>query len=143
MSTSRADVNVNASLRLLQSESDPVQLDVWLQYSSADPYAVTVAFQGDDVTVNWVFARELLCDGLTRSAGLGDVQIWPSSGDDESAILIRLSSPDGLATLEADRSQVREFLDRTEEIVAQGSEADHLDIDQRLADLMEQFGEPS
>jgi starch synthase len=57
----------------------PVLAD--LRYESNDPWAVRVAFQtggeGDGV-VEWMFARQLLTDGVAQATGEGDVRVWPS-----------------------------------------------------------------
>ncbi|WP_443065138.1 SsgA family sporulation/cell division regulator [Streptomyces sp. NBC_00576] len=47
-----------------------------LTYRVSDPYAVEARFRAEDQgeTV-WIFARDLLRDGLERANGLGDVTV--------------------------------------------------------------------
>src|SRR5919107_997612 len=64
----------------------------------------------------------------TAPAGAGDVRIRPAEHDAES-VEIELSSPSGHATFRATSREVSEFLTRTHEIVAPGSEDDWLDLE--------------
>lgn len=130
-----ADVEVQITLNLVVPESGPVPLQVALRYSAGDPYAVRAAFRGSDATVEWVFARELLLGGLSEPTGSGDVHVWPGRVDDNEAVHISLSSPDGRAVLRGDASDLRGFLDRTLEMVPAGGEEMHLDLDDIIAKL--------
>ena len=85
-----------------------------LAYDSSDPFAVTASFDtGGDEPIVWVFARDLLLEGLQRPAGQGDVTVWPSIEDDGETIHVALSSPDGEAEFQALASQIERFLART------------------------------
>lgn len=130
-----ADVDTSVELRLVVPDADAVSLPVALRYRRADPFAVTVAFSGDDVSVEWVFARELLLTGLNHPCGDGDVHVWPSWRGGNDLVLIALSSPDGRAVLEADATDLRSFLDATIELVHPGTETDHVDVDAAIATL--------
>ena len=67
-----------AAFELIAPDAAPVPVKVELSYSSRDPYAVQASFRtGHDSTVDWVFARDLLADGLVDSAGTGDVRVQP------------------------------------------------------------------
>ncbi len=129
------DVEVQITLNLVIPDSGPVPLQVSLRYSAADPYAVRAAFRGSDATVEWVFARELLINGLNEANGLGDVHVWPTRDGDTDLVLISLSSPDGRAVLQADATDLRCFLDATTAVVPMGREEVHLDLDQVIARL--------
>lgn len=125
-------------LHLLGSDGPAVSMDAELRYRVEDPLAVE-AFFGDhaDVRVRWVFARDLLVAGLRHRAGLGDVTVWPSTdGLGRPVVMLRLSSPDGTALMEADASAVGQFLDDTARLVPLGREAEHLDIDATLMRLL-------
>ncbi|MFI9219359.1 SsgA family sporulation/cell division regulator [Streptomyces werraensis] len=113
-----------------------VPVTLAFRYSAADPYAVRMVVE-TSVTrpVHWVFARDLLAEGLSRPAGLADVQVWPVPrrarrlGAGRGAVRIRVSSPGGTTTLSVKAACLRAFLGRTLEVVAAGAEstAPHLD----------------
>ncbi len=129
------DVEVQITLNLVIPDSGPVPLQAVLRYSAADPYAVRAAFRGSDTTVEWVFARELLLNGMSEATGVGDVHVWPTREGSHDLILISLSSPDGRAVLQADAADLRRFLHATIAVVAVGKEEVHLDLDQVIARL--------
>lgn len=135
--TPDTSVDVDVELRLVVPDAGTVPLRVALRYGTEDPFAVTAAFQGDGVAIEWVFARDLLCGGLDRPCGEGDVHVWPSDGPDGALVLLSLSSPDGQAVLEADAPDVRAFLDRTLALVPAGAEGEHVDLDGELAELFD------
>jgi hypothetical protein len=104
-------------------------------YETQEPYAVTVAFATDRGRwVEWVFARDLLVDGLTRPAGEGDLRIRPDDEDPELLVL-EIHAPSGSAAFSLDREDTQDFLDRTLQLVAAGSEENHFDVDRLLAEL--------
>lgn len=131
-----ADVDLAVALCLVVPDADAVPLPVSLRYAAADPYAVTVAFRGDDVSVEWVFARDLLLAGLNSPCGYGDVHIWPGSRQGQHLVFVSLTSPDGQAVLEADRDDVHRFLDETAEVVPPGQEDQFIDLDAEIALLL-------
>jgi hypothetical protein len=97
-------------------------------YRTSDPYAVEARFRAEesDETV-WTFARELLRDGLERSAGQGDVSLWPdTAASGEKRLFIRLTSPEGTALLSAADIDVRLFVEATGTLVEYGAEHTHL-----------------
>ncbi|MGW7647133.1 SsgA family sporulation/cell division regulator [Streptomyces bobili] len=99
-----------------------------LTYRVSDPYAVEARFRADDhgETV-WIFARELLRDGLESTSGLGDVTVWPGTGTrGRPRIFVRLSSPEGSALLSAEDADVRAFLEAGSNLVSYGEEHEHL-----------------
>jgi hypothetical protein len=99
-----------------------------LTYRVSDPYAVEARFRADDQgeTV-WIFARDLLRDGLERRNGLGDVTVWPGAGKrGRPRVFVRLSSPEGSALLSAAYADVRAFLEAGSNLVAYGAEHSHL-----------------
>ncbi|WP_251095992.1 SsgA family sporulation/cell division regulator [Streptomyces sp. Caat 7-52] len=102
-------------MRLHREEGDKGQrFQIRLIYRTADPYAVTAVFnQGTDEETEWVFARELLVDGLHESAGIGDVVVSPSADETggRQRIFVRLRSPEGTALLSASRHDIEAFLD--------------------------------
>ncbi|WP_330303399.1 MULTISPECIES: SsgA family sporulation/cell division regulator [unclassified Streptomyces] len=107
-----------------------------LRYEPTDPYAVRAAFFTDtDELAEWVLGRDLLADGLTGSAGCGDVRVWPAVGRGDHAMYIALGSPSGTALLEVPVQDVKAFLENTEALVPRGAESGHIDWDLALANL--------
>jgi hypothetical protein len=108
-----------------------------LRYDPNDPYAVHVAFRtGAEDTVEWTFARQLLTDGVTRSVGEGDVQVWPASTDAAPVVCLALSSPSGRALFEMALTDLVEFLSATYQAVPTGTESTFIDVDAELALLL-------
>lgn len=120
----------------------PPPIPVALRYDPAtDPYAVQVIFRGpwDDGTDDepaWSFARELLHQGLSEPAGLGDVRLWPWAAHG-GFIALSFSSPDGSALFEVPRGVLERFLARSYNLVERGRESSFLDVDGALARLLE------
>lgn len=87
----------------------------------------------------WTLGRELLRDGLTGPAGMGDVQIGPT--DLTSHILcLRLDSPHGTAELSLPGQALGDFLQRTAKAVPYGREAETpgflANLDRALASML-------
>lgn len=126
------------TLELIDATGAATPLSAELCYDKSDPYAVAARFSaGDDVSVRWVFARDLLAEGLYEPTGDGDVHVWPClDAHGRAVVIIELSSPDGEALLQASTAEVCEFLLRAEAVVPKGTEAEHLDVDGLLARLL-------
>ncbi|MFF5019450.1 SsgA family sporulation/cell division regulator [Streptomyces sp. NPDC001165] len=112
-----------------------------LHYSPVTPHSVEVTFDmgGDHAPVVWTLGRELLRNGLSRPAGMGDVQIDPTSLDSRTLIL-RLHSPDGTAEFGLPGQALDDFLRRTAKAVPYGREAEApgflADLDRALAAML-------
>jgi hypothetical protein len=130
---------VSPVLLTLETVEGPIPVLAQLEYRPADPYAVAALFDtGAERPVRWVFARDLLDEGLVHQSGEGDVVVSPSrDADDQLTVRITLRSPDGEAVLVADAEDVLLFLGRTYALVPAGAESAHLGLDQRLADLFD------
>ena len=116
----------------LHGASTPVQTR-W-SYRKDEPFAVTVAFCAERGRwVEWVFARDLLIDGLTEPAGIGDLRVRP--GEDEDILILEISSPSGNAVFELDRESTEDFLVSTLELVPAGTESDHFDPNKLLDEI--------
>lgn len=65
----------------IRSEVEAESVEVQLVFEPADPFAVTVRIDRGDETLSWVFARDLLADGLRSMVplGEGDVQVQATS----------------------------------------------------------------
>jgi hypothetical protein len=137
MNSSSTTASAEVGLRLLVPDRTIIPLLATLDYSADDPYAIRVAFHvGNDEPVEWIFARELLTVGIVRNIGHGDVRVWPTESSGERILNLSLSSPFGRAHFEAPLRPLTDFLDRTYEIVPAGREADFIDIEAELDDLL-------
>lgn len=114
----------------------PVPVKVDLTYRSQDPYAVQASFRtGNGTAVDWVFARDLLQDGLIAPSGTGDVRVRPVAAD-PGRVQLELSSPSGHAVFTTCAQTLGEFLHRTYEAVPPGREYSWLDFDVALSELL-------
>ncbi|WP_369228729.1 SsgA family sporulation/cell division regulator (plasmid) [Streptomyces sp. R39] len=108
-----------------------------LQYDPTDPYAVRATFHAEaEETIEWVFARDLLAEGLHRLTGIGDVSVWPSRSHGQGVMYVALRSPDGEALLEAPARALESFIKRTHAAVPPGTEHHHFDLDQELSHIL-------
>jgi len=128
-------------LRLIAPGDEGLRLTATLRYQPSDPYAVEATFRAGDEAISWVLGRDLLSEGLTRVSGEGDVRVWPTldlgeRGEQTRVIMLQLSSPDGRALLAAPAAEVGAFLAETYQVVAPGTEGEHLDIDNVLDRLL-------
>jgi len=128
-------VTAELTLTMVLGADAEVPVPASFHYSALEPLAVTVDFVGDTI-VQWVFARELLQVGMTRPVGEGDVTCWPGTTDTGRVVCIALRSPTGEALLEAPADDVAAFLQRSYEVVPAGREAEHLDIDDLISNLL-------
>ncbi len=121
---------------LLAPQAPAVPVQVELRYDTRDPYAVVAAFRtGRAGWVEWVFARDLLADGLIANAGEGDVMIRPAA-DDPEVVVVELSSPSGHAMFEASAQELADFLDRTYDVVVPSNENQWVDVDEALTRML-------
>jgi hypothetical protein len=136
MNTS-AIVAAELGLRLVVPEHGGVPLTAGLYYRGDDPYAIRMAFHvGTDDPVEWIFARDLLAEGLDCVAGDGDVRVWPSTAAHRDVLNLELSSPFGQAHFEAPLTAMTGFLLRTFEVVPAGREGEFIDIEGELNDML-------
>lgn len=134
-----ASVSTELELRLVVPGGPSLPVLAGLRYQADDPWAVRVTFRtgGDeDGTVEWMFARALLTDGVRESVGEGDVRVWPSIADGERVVNLAMTSPSGSALFEIDRDALVEYLQQTYLAVPTGSEEDVVDLDAELALLL-------
>lgn len=137
MDTTPASVTRELMLELIDACGASTEVAARLCYDLADPFAVSAVFVTGKTPVRWVFARELLEDGLYEPSGDGDVHVWPCLDARGHAVtVIELSSPDGEALLQARSDELGDFLRRTQELVPRGTEDTHLDMDGLVASLL-------
>nr|WP_033259976.1 SsgA family sporulation/cell division regulator [Kitasatospora sp. SID7827] len=111
-----------------------------LRYHRADPYAVHLDCHVDlEEPITWLFARELLVDGLDGWAGIGDVTIRRSTAAEELAIA--LSTPGQTAVLHTPSAPVRDFLALTHRLVPAGTEHEHLDAEGLMRRMLAEAGD--
>jgi hypothetical protein len=107
-----------------------------LRYDPNDPLAVTLAIGTQcDSPVIWVFARDLLAEGVNSAAGEGDITVEPASENAPHDVLRITLATDCLATMTADRNKVLEFLVASFTAVPSGCEMDQIDFDAEIAAL--------
>jgi len=128
-------------LKLVAPGDEGLRLTATLRYQPSDPYAVEATFRAGDEAISWVLGRDLLSEGLARVSGEGDVRVWPTVdlGDRREQtrlVMLQLSSPDGRALLAAPAEDVGAFLAETYEVVAPGTEGQHMDVDGVLERLL-------
>ncbi|MCW2599221.1 MAG: sporulation and cell division protein SsgA [Frankiales bacterium] len=134
-----ATVTADLELRLVVPGGPSLPVLAGLRYDSDDPWAVRVAFQtggeGDGI-VEWMFARQLLTDGVAKACGEGDIRVWPSMQGSDHFVNLAMASPSGAALFEIDRDALVEFLQQTYLAVPTGHESDAVDFDAELAELL-------
>jgi hypothetical protein len=138
--TRPAQVQAEVALTLVAPDGVALEVQATLRYEPADPYAVHVVFAAaegvDEPSVSWSFARQLLVDGLREPAGIGDVRVWPWSGQTGPVVALALTSPDGHALFEVPRRTLEDFLRRTFDEVPPGGETAQLDLDAVVGALL-------
>ncbi len=125
-----------AVFELIAPDAPVVPVKVDLSYHSRDPYAVQASFRtGNGTAVDWVFARDLLHDGLIAPSGTGDVRVQPMPHNPHK-VQLELSSPSGHAVFTTCAQTLGDFLHRTYEAVPPETEYSWLDFDVALSDLL-------
>lgn len=116
---------------VLRGQNAPV-VTRW-SYCADDPFAVTLSVRtGNDRWVDWLMARDLVAEGLTQPAGIGDVRISPQTIQGYDVVAIEISSHDGRAVLEVDRRLLQDFIARTYAVVPPGTEQTRLKLDDEI-----------
>lgn len=112
---------------------------VWLSWSSWEPWAVTLTLPSTGEPVEWRFAVELLRASMHGPAGLGDVQLTPSCADgrhevNQVEVCFGTNRP---AYLYLDREHLTEVLDDIEAHFLAACEAVRAEMDAELAWLID------
>ncbi|GLZ53905.1 sporulation protein SsgA [Actinomycetospora sp. NBRC 106378] len=125
-------------LQLVGAQRPPLSAQVEFRFAGPDPYAVALAFQTLDAReVVWRFSRGLLAQGLIEAVGEGDVRLRPlETGVPTPVVEIELLWPGGRAVFHAPQAELREYLARTQELIAFGAEHEWLDLDHTVAMLL-------
>ncbi|WP_078872249.1 SsgA family sporulation/cell division regulator [Streptomyces sp. NRRL S-337] len=107
-----------------------VPLPAELRYDMADPYAICLSMGAPAApSVDWVFARSLLAEGLHRPTGIGDVVVIPRHRRRPESVRILFRTRTGAALLAVHALVVTDFLRRSEALVPPGTEHHHIDVD--------------
>ncbi len=125
----RIDVDTAGWIR---NEHGTEAVDVCLGYDPEDPMAVTVEVSGDGRHSRWVFARDLLADGLRSMVPLGEGRVQVQA----TSVLAEITVQGEAGKAEVLRLpwwNTREFVRLTLEKVPRGDEA--CDVDGWLAAL--------
>jgi len=134
--THLAMVSTELALRLILPGGPSLRIVAGLRYEAADPWAVRVAFhtgsEGNG-TVEWVFARQLLTDGVRSACGQGDVRVWPALHGRDRVVNLAMASPSGSALFEIDRNDLVGYLEQTYRVVPTGAESEVVDLDAEIA----------
>lgn len=129
---------LRTTLRQLFTPGKPLLMPCSFRYSVQDPFAVGIDLRlTSGVSVTWMVARDLLQEGMHRSAGEGDFRVWPSSPHlaPGPRLYFSLIRPSGHVTFEADHSEVERWLDATYELVPAGCESELFDWETLEANL--------
>lgn len=117
----------------------PLPIMCEFSYDSADPLAVRLIFGAEgEYPVRWVFARELVADGLTARSGQEEVEIWPTHREGRRSLWIQVGNArtGHTALFEVPASPVAEWLSRSYTLVPRGREMTDVDWN-ALADLIQ------
>lgn len=137
MNRSSTSVSCDLDVLLVGPADECVAVPVALEYDVGDPFAIAATFgPSTDGGVRWVFARDLLAQGLRATAGDGDVRVWPAVSHGKPVVCIGLRSPDGAALLEAPAHPLSAFVTSTYELVPEGRETRLLDLDATIEALL-------
>ena len=124
-------------LQFVDTEGLSTPLDAEFEYNPADPYAVSILFSDEPTPVRWTFARELLVEGFYEPTGDGDVHVWPCLNTEGAAVVIlELSSPSGEVLVQVGSRALSAFIHQMVAMVPSGSEAQHVDLDAEITQLL-------
>jgi hypothetical protein len=134
-------VVTTVTMRLFAPLGTVTPVGVELRYDPRDPFAVGAVFDTDGAQIPWIFARDLLLDGLSVPTGTGDLHLWPSVDEaGDPVVVLQLCAPDGEAVLQAGAAELGAFLTATMDEIPFGAESVHLDLDGLIADILADVG---
>jgi Streptomyces sporulation and cell division protein, SsgA len=136
-------VSHDMQMQVVLDDGNRVALSATLHYDAHDPFAVSATFRTGEGDITWVFARDLLRDGLYDMAGEGDIVIRPGHPSRGPVVSITLSSPSGAARIEGSRTALAAFVEEIYDVVPEGSEWVYLDMETTIGELLSaEGGEP-
>ena len=110
----------------VRAEVEAEAVEVQMTYDPSDPWAVSLHLSGVERDEHWVFARDLLADGLRSLApvGRGDVQVQATSVLTEVS---RRVAGGPWETLRLPWWNTREFIRLSQVVVPRGEESYDVD----------------
>jgi hypothetical protein len=135
MTTSLPRPVTKGVVAMLASGNNLIPVPVQMGYSTAEPFAVEMDFYTSSGNhVDWLVDRGLLADGFVAPSGEMDVIVRPH--EDETLIVVELTSPSGHAVFEFPAADVREFLQHTYDVVPPGAETRFMEIPDTVAEFL-------
>ncbi|MEV6201092.1 SsgA family sporulation/cell division regulator [Streptomyces sp. NPDC051771] len=139
-----ADCVVPLTLAAYTAPDRTMPVPARLRYHRGDPYAVHLDCRvGLPAPVTWVFARDLLVQGLNGWAGPGDVSVHPSLDPAHDVVYFWLHPPGCPVTFHAPRTVIEDFLAATYAIVPAGRETEYGDLEAQLGRLLARGAPPA
>ncbi|TDT94163.1 sporulation and cell division protein SsgA [Streptomyces sp. 846.5] len=124
-------------MHVVVADAPSISLPAELRYDRTDPYAVCLSLgEASTGTIDWVFARSLLSEGLSRPVGVGDVLVIPPHHCHRHSLRIVVRSTAGAAVLDIGAAAATAFLEQTNMVVPPGTEGLHIDLDRVVAKLV-------
>ena len=103
----------------VRKDGSTVPVETELLYQADDPFAVTMRFHAGGAVATWIMGRDLLAEGTTAPAGLGDVRVRPNGG---RALTLELVSDRHVTVFRVPTGTLRKFLDASYRLVPPGAE---------------------
>jgi hypothetical protein len=108
---SEREVTRSTAASARDSDGRQATLVATLSWSSEDPLAVTMSLVTRGGTVTWVFAQDLLANGLVAPIGAGSVRVWPVvAAGGAPGVTVKLTQQDASASVQLPRAFVEEFV---------------------------------
>ena len=124
-------------MEFVDTEGTSTPLQASFEYTTADPYAVSILFKGEPVPVRWTFARDLLIEGFYEPTGDGDVHVWPClSAEGRAVVILELNSPSGEVLIQVSSRTLSDFIHQMLAKVPVGGEEALIDFDHELDELL-------
>ena len=124
-------------MEFVDNEGTSTPLAASFEFTTTDPYAVSILFQGEPTPVRWTFARDLLIEGFYEPTGDGDVHVWPClSAEGNAVVILELNSPSGEVLIQVSSRAVSTFIQQMLAMVPQGTEGELVDFDTELIELL-------
>ena len=103
----------------VRSDGNTAPVETELLYRADDPFAVTMNFHAGGAVASWIMGRDLLAEGLTGPAGIGDVRVRPHTG---RVLVLELISDRHVTVFRVPAETLRKFLDAANRLVPPGTE---------------------
>lgn len=129
-------ISTRCAMNFHHPDGSRAAMEATFEFSSADPFAVSATFHSGDMDIDWVFARDLLVEGMQKTSGIGDVVISPIEFGSDPRLQLVLRSPQGEAVLSAKREDVELFLMQTYQVVPLEEESRFLNVAGALAAIL-------